>query len=65
MKFSVNYKEYNTDAEAEIRSMNLILGVNKIVENLSIGIKYSYVEYMAILVNVLMLKFNVESYEII
>lgn len=61
----INYKEYNTDAKGDLGSLNLSLGKEKLIENLSIGVEYSHKDYMNLLINVLAFKLNIETYEII
>lgn len=61
----INYKEYNTDAKGEIGGLNVNLGKEKLIENLAIGVNYSYMEYMNLLINVMMFRFHIENYDVI
>lgn len=61
----INYKEYNTDAKGDIGCFGLSLGKEKLIENLAIAVEYSYKDWMGILINVLMFKLNVDTYEVI
>lgn len=48
MRGSISYKEYNTDASGEVGSFSVVIGKERLIENLNIKGTYSYIDFMTL-----------------